>query len=101
MKRLLHAAGAAATAAALCLTFAAAADATGHRADTPTKRAGEVINCATLGAEGSSVLGNQCDTTRWGPISDFVITDGKNAYFCQNGWAEGGLWVSGQDCRQA
>ncbi len=93
MNRLLPAA--AALAAALCLTVtgAAAAD-SGHRA-------GESITCAVVGAEGSNVLGSDCQNDRWGPLSDFVLTDGTHSYSCQSGWAEGALWVNGQNCRQA
>ncbi|MFD7596997.1 hypothetical protein ACFV6D_28695 [Kitasatospora sp. NPDC059812] len=100
MKRLLFVAGMAT--AILSLTgvgVAGAADGSAHGA--PGKRVGEVIRCDEVNADGPSVMGRSCDSTTWGPLSDFVVMDrtSRAGYECQSGWAEGSLWVNGQGCR--
>lgn len=79
---------------------AIAATAAPHNA--PTMRAGEVIICNEVSAELSNVFGRDCNTGAWGPLSDFVIIsrNPRAAYRCATGWAEGSLWVNGQDCRR-
>ncbi|MFH8587348.1 hypothetical protein ACH4GP_23595 [Streptomyces celluloflavus] len=65
-------------------------------------RAGEKITCNSLDVDGPNVFGRDCDTDRWGPLSDFTIADRNGrAFRCRTGWAEGSLWVIGQDCRPA
>ncbi|MEV8327084.1 hypothetical protein [Kitasatospora sp. NPDC056731] len=104
MKRLLLATGMAA--AILGLTSvctagtAAAADGSTHRA-TPGKRVGEVIRCEEVSSEPPNVMGRSCDSTTWGPLENFVVMDRttRAGYQCQSGWAEGSLWVNGQNCR--
>ncbi|MFG3530104.1 hypothetical protein ACGF8B_25660 [Streptomyces sp. NPDC047917] len=60
-----------------------------------------MITCSTVDADGPIVFGNTLNTNHWGPLSNFIISDRNNKYSCQGGWAEGTLWVSGQNCRQA
>ncbi|GAA4888053.1 hypothetical protein ACFPM3_18210 [Streptomyces coeruleoprunus] len=101
MKRVLQAVGTAAAAIALSLTAAATADAQGQRAAAPSQPPSQVIQCKHLDPQGvSDVIGFDCDTDHWGPISDFVLAPqiGVAAYRCQTGWAEGRAYVSGQDC---
>ncbi|MET9291031.1 hypothetical protein [Streptomyces sp. NPDC003077] len=88
--------------AALLVAAAPAALATAAPHDAPATRAGEVIACARVSGESSSVFGQQCNTQHWGPLSDFVITGqgAKAAYRCRSGWAEGSLWVKGDNCQQ-
>ncbi|MFE7607461.1 hypothetical protein [Streptomyces celluloflavus] len=65
-------------------------------------RAGERIVCNSVDVDGPNVFGRDCDTDRWGPLEDFTIADGNGkAFRCQTGWAEGSLWVRGQNCRRA
>lgn len=97
-KRLAAAGSLAALIAAATATTAAAAP-----RSQAASRAGEVITCASVDT-GSlpQVLGTQCDTSAWGPLSNFTIRDGSGkAFTCAAGWAEGGLWVQGQECRGA
>ncbi|MFE7313485.1 hypothetical protein ACFU7T_10300 [Streptomyces sp. NPDC057555] len=79
----------------------AAAPHTLTRAAPPAVRAGEVIACEKVDAELPNLSAWQCNSDRWGPISDFVVvTRGSNAaYFCQTGWSEGSMWLQGRDCR--
>ncbi|MFD8598206.1 hypothetical protein ACFV1L_24700 [Kitasatospora sp. NPDC059646] len=86
----------AAAAAALCLTVTPAA-----AAADGGPRAGGSITCVVVGADGPNVLGSDCRNDQWGPLSDFVLTDGNTSYSCRTGWAEGPLWVNGQNCRQS
>ncbi|WP_125646105.1 hypothetical protein [Nonomuraea sp. WAC 01424] len=64
-------------------------------------RAG-VFSCREVSAQLPDVFARSCDTTHWGPVSDFVIRDSNSgvSYFCRSGWAEGALWINGQNCRQ-
>ncbi|MER6952288.1 hypothetical protein ABT294_50600 [Nonomuraea sp. NPDC000554] len=79
---------------------AAAATTTLHNA--PTIRAGEAIVCAEVTADLPTVFGRDCETSHWGPQSDFAIIDRRSraAYHCATGWAESSLWVNGQGCRK-
>ncbi|MCG5216960.1 hypothetical protein [Streptosporangium sp. KLBMP 9127] len=88
-------------AAALATAAPAAASAAPH--DAPTMRAAETITCGEVSPDLPNVFGRDCDTGRWGPVSDVTIVDRNSqaAYHCQNGWAEGSLWVQGQACRRA
>ncbi|MEV7924701.1 MULTISPECIES: hypothetical protein [unclassified Kitasatospora] len=103
MKRLLLAAGMAT--AVLSLTGVGAAGAAdgadGGVHGAPGKRVGGVIRCDEVSSEPPNVFGRSCDSTTWGPLSDFVVMDRttRAAYQCQTGWAEGSLWVNGQNCR--
>ncbi|MEU7858477.1 hypothetical protein [Nonomuraea sp. NPDC049141] len=104
MRRTLTALATLAAAGAMVvipLTTAHAAGAVPHNA--PTARSGEVIACQQVSAELPTVFGQNCDTSHWGPLSDFVIVDpsSRASYRCESGWAEGSLWVRGQDCQRA
>ncbi|WP_439675296.1 hypothetical protein [Embleya sp. MST-111070] len=64
-------------------------------------RAGEVFQCASVSPDLPNLFANSCNTDRWGPVSDFVVTDqARNAWRCEQGWVEGSLWISGQGCRR-
>ncbi|MFG2290750.1 hypothetical protein ACGFOU_32310 [Streptomyces sp. NPDC048595] len=79
---------------------AAAAPHAPTRAGTSAVKAGEVIVCQDVQVEGPNVFARSCDSSSWGPLSDFVVRGDNAAYQCQTGWAEGSLWVQGQNCRQ-
>ncbi|MFD0402304.1 hypothetical protein ACFVHI_29980 [Kitasatospora sp. NPDC127121] len=100
MKRLIFVAGMATAVLGLTGVGAAgAADGSAH--GVPGKRVGEVIRCNEVNADLPNVMGRDCDSTTWGPLSNFTLIDrgSGGAYQCQSGWAEGGLWVNGQGCR--
>ncbi|MDL4774238.1 MULTISPECIES: hypothetical protein [Thermomonosporaceae] len=86
-----------AAAAALTLTVPVAPSAQAAEARAP-----RVIRCALVEAELPTVFGRDCGNEHWGPIQDFVIVDRdtRKAFHCRSGWAEGSLWVRGEDCRQ-
>ncbi|MFB6878955.1 hypothetical protein [Streptomyces sp. NPDC056323] len=99
----------AAGALAAFLTAAApvAAATAAPRATAPSgssaARAGEVIRCNSIEPDLPSLFAQSCDTSQWGPLSGFTVVDRRNnnQYSCQNGWAEGSLWLQGQDCRRS
>ncbi|MEU8976404.1 hypothetical protein AB0D11_45900 [Streptomyces monashensis] len=72
------------------------------RAHAAAVRAGQAITCERVQADGPTIFGQQCDSGQWGPVSDFVVVarDNNASYACRSGWAEGTLWVQGQDCRR-
>ncbi|MFF3261177.1 hypothetical protein ACFYWO_18630 [Streptomyces sp. NPDC002932] len=85
--------------AAPAVAWAAPSQATaGHTAAAP--RAATAITCSELDQDLPNVFGRDCDSREWGPIADFTIADRStgNKFQCRTGWAEGSLWVSGQDC---
>ncbi|MGW3053844.1 hypothetical protein, partial [Kitasatospora sp. NPDC001175] len=78
MKRLLFVTGIAAAVLGLTGVGAAgAADGSAHQAaaGTPGKRVGEVIQCHEVSHELPTVFGRSCDSTAWGPLSDFTLID--------------------------
>ncbi|MDJ1131998.1 hypothetical protein [Streptomyces iconiensis] len=63
----------------------------------------QVFTCAQVDATDlPSLFAQECTPSHWGPISNFVVVDrgSKARYTCQSGWAEGSLWVQGQECRR-
>ncbi|WP_181799495.1 hypothetical protein [Kitasatospora acidiphila] len=91
---------AAAAPAAASAAAAAAAPHTTARSTAAATRAGEVIQCQEVNAEESSVFGRNCNTDSWGPLSDFTVTNQQGSKWqCATGWAEGALWINGQDCK--
>lgn len=69
-------------------------------APLPAAHAATVITCESVDASESTVRGTSCNTGHWGPLSNFVIgAAGQIYYACHTGWAEGSLWVQGQNCR--
>ncbi|MCF6467855.1 hypothetical protein FAF44_05440 [Nonomuraea sp. MG754425] len=85
--------------------FAAALAATPAAATTQTSaaaRAGEVFVCGEVAAELPNVFARDCDTTHWGPVANFVVIHrhSRAAFHCATGWAEGSLWLNGQNCRR-
>ncbi|MFJ7274108.1 hypothetical protein [Kitasatospora sp. NPDC098663] len=100
MKRLLFVAGMATAALSLSGVGAAGAADRGMHG-TPGKRVGEVIRCEEVSSEPPNVFGRSCDSTTWGPLENFIVMDRttRAAYQCQTGWAEGTLWMNGQNCR--
>ncbi|WP_165975652.1 hypothetical protein [Actinomadura rubrisoli] len=90
------------TLAAGTLTAAlAAAGPAASAATASATQAGEIITCQEVAAELPTVFGRNCNTAARGPLSGFIIVDGRTQtlYRCATGWAEGGLWVRGQDCQ--
>jgi hypothetical protein len=88
---------------ATVLVTSTAASATATTAAARSPREERVISCRQVDDERlPSVFARECDTTHWGPLSDFVIrrSGSRHAFFCRRGWAEGSLWVNGQDCRR-
>lgn len=67
----------------------------------PAERLYETITCNSLEVDGSTVFGQTCDSEQWGPLEDFTLAGrGGRVFQCQSGWAEGSLWVRGEDCRR-
>ncbi|MEV1244970.1 hypothetical protein ACIBO2_48075 [Nonomuraea sp. NPDC050022] len=100
MRRILTALAMLAAAGAVAASPLTTAHAASRNA--PMARDGGVITCEEVTQELPSVMGTSCDTSHWGPLPNFVIRDRSGAaYYCQNGWAEGSLWVRGQNCRTA
>jgi hypothetical protein len=88
-------------AAALTAGLPAAAWASGPAA-RPADDSATTITCAQVDPDLPNVMGTSCNSSQWGPQQNFVITSpGGESYQCAAGWAEGTLWVSGQDCTQA
>ncbi|NUT52743.1 MAG: hypothetical protein HOV94_36465 [Saccharothrix sp.] len=59
------------------------------------------IMCDRLEVDGTSVLGHNCDTDHWGPLENFILSGrGGRVFHCQSGWAEGSLWVRGENCKR-
>ncbi|MEU9619697.1 hypothetical protein ACIODT_28515 [Streptomyces sp. NPDC088251] len=73
------------------------------RAGSPAAQAREVFNCDQVDADLPNLFARQCNSDRWGPVSDFDVVDRstKARFHCRAGWAEGSLWLQGQDCRRA
>ncbi|MEV0660314.1 hypothetical protein ACIBI3_01415 [Actinomadura luteofluorescens] len=84
------------------LALAATATLTAPGAHAATTRAGELINCQQVEVELPNLFARQCDTSAWGPLAEFVVNDRstRKLYQCEEGWAEGSLWVRGQNCRE-
>ncbi|MEV0675166.1 hypothetical protein AB0I60_01450 [Actinosynnema sp. NPDC050436] len=60
------------------------------------------LACGELEADGRTVFGYDCDTEHWGGLASFTLTGANGqAYRCRQGWAEGSLWVRGDDCRRS
>jgi hypothetical protein len=89
-------------AAAAAAVMAAVAPTVAWAAGSAPQTASAVIRCAVLEVDLPNVQGQDCDTQQWGPLQNFTIQnrDSGPVFQCQTGWAEGTLWVSGQDCRQ-
>ncbi|MFE3152355.1 MULTISPECIES: hypothetical protein [unclassified Streptomyces] len=65
-------------------------------------RAGEAFHCSSVEPDLPSLFAQNCNTSKWGPATDFTVVDRhNNKYYCQTGWVEGSLWLSGQDCRRS
>ncbi|MBB5958208.1 hypothetical protein FHS29_004816 [Saccharothrix tamanrassetensis] len=59
------------------------------------------LACGELEANGGTVFGYDCDTERWGELASFTLSGpGGEVYRCHEGWAEGSLWVRGDECRR-
>ncbi|MFJ5292591.1 MULTISPECIES: hypothetical protein [unclassified Streptomyces] len=88
------------TAAAALFLAAAPAAGAAAASHTTAMRAGETITCQEVDADLPGVFGRECTARQWGPLSGFTLTDAASgeSYRCENGWAEGGLWVKGNDC---
>jgi hypothetical protein len=86
------------TAAPAAAWAATSQTATVRSADAP--QAGTTITCNELDTDIPNVFGRECDNGQWGPIANFTIANRFTGekYQCQTGWAEGSLWVSGQEC---
>ncbi|MEE1735177.1 hypothetical protein PUR49_01255 [Streptomyces sp. BE147] len=65
-------------------------------------RAAVVIECEEVDVDLPNVFGRDCGSRGFGPISDFTVVDrdSNQKYRCENGWAEGGLWIRGDGCRE-
>ncbi|MEV3984647.1 hypothetical protein [Nonomuraea sp. NPDC049758] len=102
MRRIPIALAALAAAGAVAMApLATAQAATAVSLNAPTARAGEVFTCQEVQAEMPELFARDCDTSHWGPLSDFVVTSrGRAVYRCTTGWAEGSLWIRGQGCRR-
>ncbi|MFD7616318.1 hypothetical protein [Streptomyces sp. NPDC059802] len=66
-------------------------------------RAGEVFQCSEVDPDLPNLFARDCNSGQWGPVSDFTVVDRRNndKYYCQAGWSEGSLWLSGQGCRRS
>ncbi|MHC3821152.1 hypothetical protein [Streptomyces sp. DT9] len=87
-------------AAAACLFLGTVAPAAAAAPHTAAMRAGGAITCQEVDADLPDVFGRDCNSNQWGPLSNFTLTDAGsgNSYRCENGWAEGSLWVRGNGC---
>ena len=92
-----------AAAAALTAGLPAAAWAAAPAARAAQQTTATAITCNEVSPDLPNVFARDCDSATWGPLSDFTVTDRNSgdAYMCSTGWAEGSLWVSGQDCQPA
>ncbi|MFF2960703.1 hypothetical protein ACFVT1_17705 [Streptomyces sp. NPDC057963] len=65
--------------------------------------AARVFTCAQVDADLPNLFARECNSDHWGPISDFDVVDRrtKARFHCETGWAEGNLWLQGQNCRKA
>ncbi|MFI1585685.1 hypothetical protein [Embleya sp. NPDC020630] len=86
----------------LIALLATATIAAGTASATATARAGELFRCASVTPDLPNLYATSCDTDHWGPASHFVVVDqgSRNAWMCEQGWVEGSLWISGQNCRR-
>ncbi|WP_433263228.1 hypothetical protein ACQPZF_31640 [Actinosynnema sp. CS-041913] len=70
-------------------------------APTASADRSDTIKCHSLEVDGTTVFGYDCGTEQWGVLEGFTLAgSGGRQFRCGEGWAEGSLWVRGDDCER-